>query len=167
MQNVTLLIDSLAASLTNADDDIEQAISKLVLRDMLDQQEEQEQGDQVQLMTLHAAKGLEFPHVFMIGMEENLLPHRNSVESGDARDIEEERRLCYVGITRARQSLTLTLARKRKQFGETIHTDASRFLDELPQDAVQREGFGESDPALNSARGKQTIASLRNLLDDC
>ena len=164
VQNVTLLIDSLAASLANADNDIEQAIGKLVLRDMLDQQDDDEHGDQVQLMTLHSAKGLEFPHVFMIGMEENLLPHRNSIETGD---VEEERRLCYVGITRAQQTLTMTLARKRKQFGETIHTEPSRFLAELPPEDVQREGFGEADPALNSARGKQTIASLRNLLDEC
>ena len=160
-----LLLESLENSMM-ADEDtgIEEAISKLVLRDMLDQQEEDAGGDQVQLMTLHAAKGLEFPHVFMIGMEENLLPHRNSIESGD---VEEERRLCYVGITRARQHLTMTLARKRKQFGETIHTEPSRFLDELPAADLQREGFGDADPAVNSARGKQTIASLRNLLDDC
>jgi ATP-dependent DNA helicase Rep len=164
IKNVQLLIESLANSMADGDTNIEDAISKLVLRDMLDQQDEDERGDQVQLMTLHAAKGLEFPHVFMIGMEENLLPHRNSIESGD---VEEERRLCYVGITRARQTLTMTLARKRKQFGETIHTDPSRFLEELPQEDVQREGFGDSDPALNAARGKQTIASLRSLLDDC
>jgi ATP-dependent DNA helicase Rep len=163
MQNVHVLVDSLRKNLAAEDCTIEEAISKLILRDMLEQQEEEDGGDRVQLMTLHAAKGLEFPHVFMIGMEENLLPHRNSIESGD---IEEERRLCYVGITRAQQTLTMTLARRRKQFGEIITTTPSRFLDELPQDELAREGFGDSDPERNAARGKETIASLRGLLAD-
>ena len=163
MQNVHVLVDSLRKNLATEGCTIEEAISKLILRDMLEQQEEEDSGDRVQLMTLHAAKGLEFPHVFMIGMEENLLPHRNSIESGD---IEEERRLCYVGITRAQQTLTMTLARRRKQFGEVITTTPSRFLDELPQDELAREGFGDSDPERNAARGKETIASLRGLLAD-
>lgn len=163
MQNVHLLVDSLRRSLAEDGGDIEEAISKLILRDMLEQQEDEDKGDRVQLMTLHAAKGLEFPHVFILGMEENLLPHRNSIESGD---IEEERRLCYVGITRAKRTLTMTLARRRKQFGEAITTTPSRFLDELPQDDVQREGFGESDPERSAARGKETLDSLRGLLAD-
>ena len=163
MQNVNVLIESLAESLRRGSGDIDEAIGKLVLRDMLDQREEEDRGDQVQLLTLHAAKGLEFPHVFMIGLEENLLPHRNSIESGD---IEEERRLCYVGITRAQRSLTMTLARRRRQFGETVTTTPSRFLDELPAEHVQREGFGEADPELNAARGRETIDALRGLLAD-
>ena len=163
MQNVKLLIDSLTGSLAAGSEDIEEAIGKLILRDMLEKQEEDEQGDQVQLMTLHGAKGLEFPHVFMIGMEENLLPHRNSIELGD---VDEERRLCYVGITRAQKSLTMTLAKRRKQFGEILATTPSRFLDELPQEDLQREGFGDTDPELNAARGRETIASLKSLLAD-
>lgn len=163
MQNVHLLVDSLRHNLAAEDCSIEEAVSKLILRDMLEQQEEEDRGDRVQLMTLHAAKGLEFPHVFMIGMEENLLPHRNSIESGD---IEEERRLCYVGITRAQQTLTMTLARRRKQFGEVITTTPSRFLDELPEADVAREGFGDVDPERNAVRGNETIASLKGLLAD-
>ncbi|RYZ98346.1 MAG: ATP-dependent DNA helicase Rep, partial [Moraxellaceae bacterium] len=125
-------------------------------------QEEEEESDQVQLMTLHASKGLEFPHVFMVGMEEDLLPHRNSI---DDNNIEEERRLTYVGITRAQKTLTMTLAGKRKQFGEHSETTPSRFLDELPKDDVEREGFGERSAEKNTAQGAETITSLLNLFD--
>jgi ATP-dependent DNA helicase Rep len=163
MENVELLVDSLRKHLDDEASDIAEAVNKLVLRDLLEQQAEEDRGDRVQLMTLHAAKGLEFPHVFMVGMEENLLPHRNSIEQGN---IEEERRLCYVGITRAQQSLTMTLARRRKQFGESVGTTPSRFLDELPQGELAREGFGDKDPERNAQRGKATIASLKGLLAD-
>jgi ATP-dependent DNA helicase Rep len=163
MQNVYLLVDSLRHGLAEDGSDIAEAVSKLILRDMLEQQEEDDRGERVQLMTLHAAKGLEFPHVFILGMEENLLPHRNSIEQGD---IEEERRLCYVGITRAQQTLTMTLARRRKQFGEAVTTTPSRFIDELPAADLVREGFGEKDPERNAVRGKATIASLKGLLAD-
>src|SRR5690606_12109066 len=130
--------------------ELKEAINKLILRDLLEQQEEEEVSNRVQLMTLHAAKGLEFPHVFIMGMEEELLPHRNSIESGD---IEEERRLAYVGITRAQRALTFTLARKRKQFGETIVTTPSRFLDELPQDQLRWEGRGDASPEQKQQAG--------------
>lgn len=113
-------------------------------------------------MTLHAAKGLEFPHVFVLGLEENILPHANAVAEGN---VEEERRLAYVGITRAQKTLTLTLAAKRKQFGEVLETAPSRFLDELPQEDLVMEGFaGESSPERNKDRASETLASLRDLL---
>ena len=88
------------------------------------------------MMTLHASKGLEFPYVFIMGMEEEILPHRSSIE---ADTIEEERRLAYVGITRARQTLAFTFAAKRKQYGEIIDCAPSRFLDELPPDDLAWE----------------------------
>lgn len=143
------------------DTDLQTVIAKLILQDLLDRQEEEDEMDRVQLMTLHAAKGLEFPHVYILGWEENILPHANSVQSGD---IEEERRLAYVGITRAQQALTLTLATKRKQFGEVVETTPSRFLDELPQEDLLKEGFGESTPEQNQQKGNDTIAGLRDLL---
>jgi superfamily I DNA/RNA helicase len=81
-------------------------------------------------MTLHSAKGLEFPHVFLVGCEEGILPHRRSLLEGD-RAVEEERRLLYVGITRARQSLTLTSAAARRTHGQARPCQPSRFLNEI------------------------------------
>ena len=91
----------------------------------------------VSLMTLHASKGLEFPHVFLIGMEEEMLPHKQNMESPG---LEEERRLAYVGITRAQHTLTMTYANKRRKYGEDMACDPSRFLEELPQDNLKWEG---------------------------
>jgi len=95
-------------------------------------------GDQdaVVLMTLHTAKGLEFPVVFMVGMEEGLFPHARSV--GDEEEIEEERRLCYVGMTRARELLYLTSARERMMYGEVVPAVESRFITEIPDNLVSR-----------------------------
>ena len=162
--NVNTLIASIEQTLNNEerDDGVEEAISRLVLRDLMERQaDEEESADQVQLMTLHAAKGLEFPHVFMIGMEEGLLPHQNSIDDDM---VEEERRLCYVGITRAQQTLTLTYCAKRKSFGEFSSCEPSRFLAELPQDDVEWEGRADADPAVNQKRGGETLASLRDML---
>lgn len=169
MENVHYLIESLQKSLDKSADDnedeetrIEDAIAKLVLRDLLERQEEEDLSDQVQLMTLHASKGLEFPHVYMVGLEEDLLPHRNSIEDNN---IEEERRLTYVGITRAQKTLCMTLAGKRKQFGDIADTTPSRFLDELPAEDIEYEGFGESSPENNLAKGEETISSLLSMFD--
>jgi len=132
--------------------------------DMLDRNESDKGGDAVQLMTLHAAKGLEFPHVFLVGMEEETLPHRNSLEG---ESLEEERRLCYVGITRARQTLTLTYADKRRKYGEDAACEPSRFLKELPQEELQFDGAGA--PATSEervARGKAYLDSLRGMLSE-
>jgi DNA helicase-2/ATP-dependent DNA helicase PcrA len=94
-------------------------------------------------MTLHSAKGLEFPEVYLVGMEEGILPHRRAIESGDDA-IDEERRLCYVGATRAQDRLTLSLALSRQKWGKPRPSDPSRFLFELtgqaenPQEAVRK-----------------------------
>lgn len=95
------------------------------------EEEGQEAQDQATLMTLHSAKGLEFPYVFMVGMEEDLLPHKRTVEEGSC--LGEERRLCYVGITRARTSLWLTHAKQRVQHGRMQPRTPSRFLEDLPK----------------------------------
>lgn len=173
MANVWILIDQLEKSLNrdpeDADDStatetdsVEAAISRLVLRDILEQQAEEDDSDRVQLLTMHASKGLEFPHVYLMGLEEDLLPHRNAIEMGT---VEEERRLAYVGITRARRTLTLTLARQRKAYGELMDCQPSRFLDELPSDDLEWEGRADKeDPEKKQARGKDAIAGLRSLL---
>ncbi|MDQ0351857.1 DNA helicase-2/ATP-dependent DNA helicase PcrA [Alkalibacillus filiformis] len=97
-----------------------------------------ESTDKVTLMTLHAAKGLEFPVVFLIGLEENMFPHSRSLF--DEEEMEEERRLAYVGITRAERQLYLTYASMRTIFGRTQFHEKSRFIDEVPSDLLQREG---------------------------
>ncbi|WP_283788859.1 DNA helicase Rep [Bermanella sp. WJH001] len=166
MKNVWFLIDNIERMLTKAEENgdemsIEDAVAKLILRDMLEQQEQEDELDQVQLMTLHASKGLEFPYVWIMGLEEEILPHRNSIE---ADTVEEERRLMYVGITRAKQNLTLTLTGKRKSYGESFEPTPSRFLEELPKDDIQREGFGEVNPEQKQARGVSALAGLKNLM---
>jgi ATP-dependent DNA helicase Rep len=168
MGNVEILLTSLENSLKKAreeDDDatLEIAINKLILRDLLESQEEAEETNKVQLMTLHAAKGLEFPVVFIMGMEEEILPHRNSMDSGT---IEEERRLAYVGITRARHHLTFTMARQRKQYGEMLETTPSRFLDELPPQLLEWEGRPvDQTPEKVEAKGREALARLKSLFD--
>jgi DNA helicase-2/ATP-dependent DNA helicase PcrA len=95
-----------------------------------------EDGGQVTLMTLHNAKGLEFRAVFVIGVEDGIFPHSRSVEEGS---LEEERRLCYVGMTRAKERLTMTHAMRRSLYGRTDANLPSRFLDELSEEDVERE----------------------------
>ncbi|MCK5894143.1 MAG: DNA helicase Rep [Endozoicomonadaceae bacterium] len=164
MGNVWFLVEALQQTLSRADEDatIEDAIARLLLRDMLERQEEEDDSDKVQLLTLHTSKGLEYPYVFIVGMEEELLPHRTSIEEDN---VEEERRLMYVGITRARKALTLTLAATRRQFGETIDTTPSRFIDELPQEDLSYEGWGErSTPEQQSVRGNEALSMIQKSL---
>jgi DNA helicase-2/ATP-dependent DNA helicase PcrA len=92
--------------------------------------------DCVQLMTLHSAKGLEFPLVFLVGMEDGLFPHQRSVEDAGGR-LEEERRLCYVGMTRARDQLFLCYAETRRMFGSESFCRPSRFIDEMPAEFLE------------------------------
>ncbi|EPL9571958.1 DNA helicase Rep [Providencia rettgeri] len=115
---------------------LSQVVTRFTLRDMMERGEDDEESDQVQLMTLHASKGLEFPYVFLVGMEEGLLPHQSSI---DENNIDEERRLAYVGITRAQRELFFTHCRERRQYGELIRPELSRFLLELPQDDLEWE----------------------------
>jgi DNA helicase II / ATP-dependent DNA helicase PcrA len=105
-------------------------------------------GGAVCFMTLHLAKGLEFPHVFMVGMEEGLFPHSRSLD--DDEGIEEERRLCYVGMTRAQEQLYVTYAQRRRLHGREQYNIPSRFLDEIPAEHVEHEGYRQ--PAMAASR---------------
>jgi ATP-dependent DNA helicase Rep len=141
---------------------LSEIVNRLILRDMMERGEDDAEADQVQLMTLHASKGLEFPYVFMVGMEEGLLPHQSSI---DEDNVDEERRLAYVGITRAQKELVFSIARERRQFGEIIQPEPSRFLYELPQDDVEWE-FQKKKPTADERKekGAKGIANLRDLL---
>jgi superfamily I DNA/RNA helicase len=94
--------------------------------------------DAVTLMSLHSSKGLEFPVVFMVGLEEEYLPHKKSIH--ETFDIDEERRLCYVGITRARRQLVLLHAQQRKKYGKMLPREPSRFLKEIPEALLEQRG---------------------------
>ncbi len=138
-------------------------IAKVMLLDILERGHEDEVNDEVSLMTLHAAKGLEFPHVFLIGMEEKILPHQNSIDSDS---IEEERRLAYVGITRAQQTCTLSYCTHRKQRGVHEECEPSRFLDELPQDDLHwaaRQALPEETKIENK---RSFFSNMKDLLSD-
>ena len=135
-------------------------LNHMSLMDMLDRSGD-DPGDSVALMTLHAAKGLEFNHVYLVGMEEELLPHRNNLEG---EGLEEERRLFYVGITRAQLTLNLTYAKKRRRYGEDLDCTPSRFLEELPEEDLHWTGRTEEDPEQRKETGKTHVAGLRSLL---
>ncbi|MBE0595731.1 MAG: UvrD-helicase domain-containing protein [Desulfuromonadales bacterium] len=123
--------------------------------------------DAVVLMSLHSSKGLEFPYVFLVGLEEDYLPHRKS--EGEGADVDEERRLCYVGITRARQKLTLSSAAWRKKFGRLQPREASRFLAELPRDLLDEQIAGAVRPAGAEEETKSAahfFSGIKSLLDD-
>ena len=167
MKNVTELFSWVTQMLEGDEDEepmtLPQIVTRLTLRDMMERNEDEDGADQVQLMTLHASKGLEFPYVFMIGMEEGLLPHQTSIDEGD---IEEERRLAYVGITRAQRELIFTYAKERRQFGEVARTEVSRFLHELPQDDLSWEiGQVKKTDEHKKQSAKVGVANLRDLFN--
>ncbi|MDX1698485.1 MAG: ATP-dependent helicase [Thiohalobacterales bacterium] len=141
-----------------------EVLSRLALMDMLDRQEGDAAGEAVSLMTLHAAKGLEFSHVLLVGFEEDMLPHRSSVE---AETVEEERRLAYVGMTRAMRGLVITYCERRTRFGEAEQCAPSRFLAEMPEELLDWEGReAERSQEERRERGRAAIADLRQLLVD-
>ncbi len=162
MGNVKELLLWVAKLLKQHNGDFADVVAKLTLLDMLENSEEDTEQNKVQLSTLHASKGLEYPYVFLVGMEEGLLPHTISI---DEKNIAEERRLAYVGITRAQRGLTITFARQRKKHGGVIDTKPSRFLKELPTDDLQ--WFTPNSAASEENRqetGKAHLANIRELL---
>ena len=115
-------------------------------------------------MSLHAAKGLEFRYVFIVGMEDGTLPHEASIDEGR---LEEERRLLYVGITRAKEQLWLSHAREATKWGKRVTLAPSRFFDELPAPELQRDGADpQADAERKQERARSAMADLRALLGD-
>ncbi|MGF1784471.1 DNA helicase Rep [Photobacterium swingsii] len=163
MKNVSDLYSWITADLEgdNYDQEVKtlkEVVQRLTLRDMMERGEDDDEADQVQLMTLHASKGLEFPYVYLVGAEEGILPHQTSV---DEDNVEEERRLAYVGITRAQKELTFTLCKERRQYGELIKPEPSRFLYELPQDDLQWES--DKPPVTQQERMQKGQAHIANI----
>ena len=138
-------------------------VAKVTLLDVLERNREDDVNDEVSLMTLHAAKGLEFPHVFLIGMEEKILPHQNSIDSDS---IEEERRLAYVGITRAQRTCTLSYCKQRKQRGIYEDCESSRFLDELPEEDLHWAERKPLTEEIKQQNKRAFFAQMNNMLSE-
>ncbi|MFA7496714.1 MAG: UvrD-helicase domain-containing protein [Acidithiobacillus sp.] len=132
-------------------------LNRLMLFNVLEREEDDDR-DLLRLSTLHAAKGLEFPQVFLVGAEEELLPHRNS-ETPE--QLAEERRLFYVGMTRARFRLTLSLCRKRRRYGQEVNPEPSRFLQEIPKEHLEWQGDSHTEAEMDPATA---FARLREML---
>ena len=132
----------------------------IALINMLDKRDDGTRPDAVQLSTLHASKGLEYPHVFLIGVEEGVLPHRECIENDT---VEEERRLMYVGITRAQRSLHLSYAERRKQGRDYIGCEPSRFIGEMGKDDLRFIG-GKNDAPADKASGAARLAAMKAML---
>lgn len=116
-----------------------------------------EVDDKVSLMTIHTSKGLEFPVVFLVGLEEGLFPIARAVRSMNDADIEEERRLCYVGITRAKEVLYITLTKKRTLYGKTNQSIASRFMEELPKECIEKLNKEEKEFTYSSSKASYNV----------
>ena len=161
MAEQTAKIDASATRLTNVmqgANKVQGNWGELTLMNLLDSRSKEE-TDTVTLSTLHASKGLEYPHVILAGCEEGLFPHADSVEEGN---LDEERRLMYVGITRAKHSLTLTHCVKRRRQGGWQFPEPSRFIDEMPQADLKILGRKGGEPIVSHEEGK---ANLRSMLD--
>jgi len=164
MGNVMELISWIGNLQKEGDDkSLNTVVSHLSLMSILETNADQEQQDAVQLMTIHAAKGLEFDHVYLVGFEEDSLPHH---QSQDPESIQEERRLAYVGITRAASSLTLSYAKTRQKFGDMLQYEVSRFLYELPEEDLEgaEHTLSKMSDSEKHQHGLDTFANLKALL---
>ena len=127
-----------------------------------DREEEKESaGDAVTLITMHSCKGLEFPHVYIVGLEDGLLPHARSKVEGT---LDEERRLLYVGITRAMLTLTISHCGGRKKYGQVMPCHPSQFLKELPPELIEH-GDEKGKQPVTTESGKGMFAAMREMLD--
>lgn len=149
LENIEELVNKAVSYESDSDHPtLDEFLEQVALVADIDSMDESE--NRVTLMTLHSAKGLEFPKVYLVGMDDGLFPSMMSMMSDDKSEIEEERRLCYVGITRAREELVMTSARQRMVNGETRYSKPSQFVDELPANVVELDRL---EPALGSYGG--------------
>ena len=167
LQNVHEIVDWVSRLYDDGDgkETLSDIVSHMALMDILERNssEDEEQND-VSLMTLHTAKGLEFPYVFMVGVEEDILPHANSLE--DDNGLEEERRLTYVGITRAKKQLTISFAKTRQRYGESIPCEPSRFLEELPDEHIEWANRKVTTAKERQQTAQSYITNLQDMLDE-
>ncbi len=162
MKNVGEIVEWAQKLYIEGKETLSDIVAHMSLVDLLERNSEEKEQDEISLMTLHAAKGLEFPTVFLVGMEEELLPHTNNLdESG----LQEERRLAYVGITRAQKNLIISFAKTRSRFGETGTTEPSRFLDELPSEHLEWQDKKVISHEQQQETARAYISNLKSLLD--
>ena len=167
MQNVNEIVDWVKRLYNEGDgkETLSDVVSHMALMDILERnKEEDEEQNDISLMTLHTAKGLEFPYVFMVGVEEEILPHANSME--DEKGLEEERRLTYVGITRAKKQLTISFAKTRQRYGESIPCEPSRFLEELPEEHLEWANRKVVSHEEMQQTAQSYISNLQDMLGD-
>jgi len=157
-ENVTQFTDWLARKGEEDEKTLLELAQTVALIAMINNEEEE--ADAVRLSTLHAAKGLEFPHVFLVGAEEGILPHRESIENGQ---VEEERRLMYVAVTRAQQTFTVSYCENRKRARELQSCEPSRFIVELGSEHVRNQQSAQ-DPAAAKKDGNARLAQLKAML---
>lgn len=146
----------------NDEQGIESIVSQLTLMSILESNEDEKENNSVQLMTLHGAKGLEFPYVYLVGFEEDTLPHH---QCQDDEGIQEERRLAYVGITRAEKQLTISYAKTRQKYGDAMQCEVSRFLQEIPEELLKgAEHLKPLSAQEKRTQGNNALADLKALL---
>ncbi|AJC49001.1 UvrD-helicase domain-containing protein [Allofrancisella guangzhouensis] len=160
LEVIRWIINQLEDEAYNGLDSLSSVLNKMLLIDILDRDNEEKNDDQVQIITMHASKGLEFKKVYIMGMEDGILPHQQSIEE---ESIEDERRLAYVAITRAKENLTITLTKHRKKFGEKIVTVPSRFIEELPETDLYWVGSEKECPETRKENSKQNLSALKNM----
>jgi len=155
------------ATLDNREGELRPALEQLgnfleeITLDTEREEEDEKAGNAVTLITMHSCKGLEFPHVYVVGLEDGLLPHTRSKEEGT---LDEERRLFYVAVTRAMKTLTISHCVSRKKYGQPVPCHPSPFLRELPAELVEHADEKAKEP-VSAEAGKQRFAALRAALE--
>ncbi len=165
MQNVNEIIDWTRRLYDDGEgkENLADIIAHMSLMDLLERNQEEEENNAISLMTMHTAKGLEFPYVFIVGAEEEILPHANSLEEDG---LEEERRLAYVAITRAQRQLTISFCKMRNKFGEATPCEPSRFLEELPEEHIEWADKVVVSQEQMQETAESYIANLQDMLGD-